>query len=106
MRNGVEPGIPEKPLRRFLIDPCQLVIKLHLGRKFLDLVNTLVIRVQPDHLEILIAVFILHLHQLRHLAAARAAPRRPKVQKQDLALAVLELESSAVDILDLGLGQD
>jgi hypothetical protein len=43
-----------------------------------------------------------HFHEVRHLAAARPAPRRPEVQQNDVSLFVFELKCAVVQLFDLG----
>ena len=53
------------------------------------------------NLEILLAIFLLHLNKVRHLLPARPAPRRPEIQQQNFSLTVGNFCHSAVDKLQI-----
>jgi hypothetical protein len=68
------------------------IIELHLRRKFLQLLLTVIDR-QPEDLQSLFPQFPVQRRQVRNGLAARSAPRREEVEKKDVPSIVGEAHS-------------
>ena len=67
--------------------------------------DVFIIGVQADDLEIFRLIFFFHFDEMRHLAAARSAPRRPEIEKNDVSLFVFQLKRTVIKFFDFGLRQ-